>query len=420
MAEKAEETYGTYSTKLTTIKHSAVASWSGYGYQGQCAILHALKLLHADRDKVKDYFLSLESYEDFAIMDANKKIVSLHQCKCFSMAVDFTSECQKISDKREYYHNKLGICSNDVPCFFHSNIAPSKPLVCDVKAYEFQPNQTICSSDQIMPLIEAIVKNYMEKYNLGWSEKEKVCVLTNVISTNVSKMHELKNIRGDSFWEIATDKGNWISFSNIIEELEKPDSPIMSDTLRAISSRNSINKSMTERLNDDRDDAHFYQKEVLVNKFLNGLNAIDCDSLVSVIKRLHPHVEWAENCVDELRAPEKGYVLYNLLTSTQELADYKTIFWREEAVLESPSTLGHYRRSIKYAEIIRRNPTLALLYDYRWIVGDFNESVDNIMDMAPSMVDSETAETLERITRPSKLGLLSIKDKNEEYVKNHS
>ena len=34
MAEKAEETYGTYSTKLTTIKHSAVASWSGYGYQG--------------------------------------------------------------------------------------------------------------------------------------------------------------------------------------------------------------------------------------------------------------------------------------------------------------------------------------------------------------------------------------------------
>lgn len=421
MAEKAEETYGTYSTKLTTIKHSAVASWSGYGYQGQCAILHTLKLLLEDRDKVKDYYLSLESYEDFAIMDANKKIVSLHQCKCFSAAIDFTSECKKISDKREYYHKELRICAEDVPCFFHSNITPTTSLTCGVRAYDFQPGQTTCDADKVMKQIENTVADYMKKYSVASSEKDKASILANMIVNKVSDIHQKKSADNSDFWTIATDSGSWIPFVDIRNELENTDRTIHSEIILAIASRNSINTCMTKCLNEDRDDADFAKKEYLVNKFLNGLNSLNLELLVYVIRRIHPHVEWTEDCVDELRAPEKGNYLYKLLTTTtQELTDYKALLWREEGVLESPSTLGNDRPAIKNAEKIRKNPSLAFLCDYRWIVGDFNESVDNIMDKAPSMVDSETAETLERITRPSKLGLLSINDKNKEYVKNHS
>lgn len=361
MAEKAEEIYGTYRTKLTTIKHSAMASWSGYGYQGQCAILHAIKLLLEDRDKVKDYYLSLESYEDFAILDASKKIVSLHQCKCFSVAVDFTSECQKISDKREYYHKELKICAADVPCFFHSNITPATPLTCGVRVYDFQPGQTTCDADKVMEQIEDSVSNYMKKYGVASSEKDKANILANMIVNKVSEIHQKKNACNSDFWTIATDSANWISFVNIRNELENTDRAIKSETIRAIASRNSINTYMTKCLNEDRDDANFAKKESLVNKFLSGLNSLDLELLVNVIRRIHPHVEWTENCVNELRSPEKGNNLYKLLTSTQELTDYKALLWREEGVLESPSTLGNDRPAIKNAEKIRKNPSLAFL-----------------------------------------------------------
>jgi len=420
MAETAEETYGTYGTKMTTIKHSAVASWSGYGYQGQCAILHALKLLYKDRERFKDYYLSLESYEDFAIMDASKRIVSLHQCKCFSSSVDFTSECQKMSDKREYYHKELKICTENVPYLFHSNRTPTTPLTCGVSAYEFQPGQTTCDADKVMEQIEEAVKNYMMKYGFASSETDRASILANMIAANVSKIHQKKNDANSNFWTIATDSDNWISFKDIQKELEKTDGAIKSETIRAIASRNTINAQMTKCLNYHRSDADFAIKETLINKFLNRLNSLDLALLVNVIRRLYPHVEWTENCVVELRSTEKVNNLYKLLTSTQELTDYVNLSWVEEGILESPSTLGQDQISTIHAVNIRNNPTLALLYDYRWIVGDFNESVDNIMDTAPSMVDSETTETLERITRPSKLGLLSITDKNAEYVKNHS
>ena len=59
---------------MSDVPHTAIGSWSGYIYQGICATYHVLKLYY-----VKDYTLSLDSYEDFSIFDSADKIVSLHQ-----------------------------------------------------------------------------------------------------------------------------------------------------------------------------------------------------------------------------------------------------------------------------------------------------------------------------------------------------
>lgn len=420
MAEAEDKTYGTYNTNLTTIMHSAVPNWSGYGYQGQCAMLHAVKLLLDDRDKVKDHYLSLESYEDFAIMDAAEQIVSLHQCKCYSAPVDFTGECQKISDKREYYSKVLHKCAENVPSFFLSNITPTKALSCGVEAYEFKPGQTTCDADKVIEQIESTVADYMVKYGVARSEKAKTCVLANMVEAKVNEMHANKSTTTD-FWKIATDKIYWIPFAAIIETLEAPDDAIKSETLRAMASRNAINTHVTKCLNDDRNDADFAQKEVVVHKFLNRLNSLDNDTLIKIIRRLHPHVEWNENGTVELRSSDKGNNLYTLLTSTGELHDYSSLSWNEEGNLETPSTLGKDRKSVRHAEAVRKSPVLAFLRDYRWIVGNIDESIDNIMEEAPSVTDPDAAASSDRITKPSKLGLLSIDDKNTpDYVKNHS
>ena len=414
-------TYGTYNTPLTTIQHSALPNWSGYGYQGQCAMLHAVKLLLEDRERVKGYYLSLESYEDFVILDENEQIVSLHQCKCYSAPEDFTDECQKMSDKRQYYSNKLGKCAADVPCYFLSNITPSKPLICNVKAYEFQAGISTCDAGKVLELIVSNLTAYMAKYNCQRSEQTKASVLTSIVEDNVFQMHQKKNEGGQSFWQIATAKNNWIPFTNIISAIENPDDAIKSEALRAMAARSAINTHVTKCLNDDRNETDFAKKEELVNKFLNGLNSMDANTLISVVRRLYPHVEWNENNTAEFRGSEKGENLYRLLTSTEELHDYDKLSWNEDGILETPSTLGQSRSSVHFAERIRKNPVLAFLCDYRWIVGHIDNSIDNIMESAPNVTDPVTTDEPERITRPSTLGLLSVNDKNDpDYVKNHS
>lgn len=390
-----------------------MASWSGYSYQGQCAILHALILLLNDKDAVKDHYLSLESYEDFAIMDAGGRIVSLHQCKCYSSSADFTDECQKMSDKREYYSKKLHICDENVPCYFHSNITPSQPLTCDVKAYEFLPDHTTCDLGDILKQIREKVVAYMKKYGCSASEDTKTNLLVNMVERNVASMHEKKQSNSADSWTIATDKNNWIPFSAIIEELEKTDCIINSEELRAIDARIAINTYMSECLIEDINDSDYASKETIVNEFLNRLNSLDCGSLITVIRRFNPQVEWNETCVAELRSPEKSYNLYTLLTSTPMLSDFTTFSWNEEGTLETPSTLGRERKPIKYAERIRKNSSIAFLRDYRWIVGNIDETIEDIMDKAPSILDSSRNKEEERITRPSKLGLLSINDKKD-------
>ena len=420
MAEVEEKKYGTYKTKLTTIKHSAVPSWSGFGYQGQCAVFHAVKLLNQDKDAVKDYYLSLESYEDFAIMDAAGQIVSLHQCKCYSDPVDFTDECQKMSDKREYYSKELHKCTEDVPCYFLSNVMPTKALVCDIKAYEFKPGQTTCNADKVREEIESVVSDYMITYSCARSEKTKASVLVSMVEQKVAEMHQKKSATTD-FWQIATDRSNWIPFVDIIAALEAPDDAIKTEILRAIAARNAINTHVTKCLGDEVDEVDFPQKEIIVNRFLNALNGMCDDALILAIRRLHPHVEWNENGTVELRSSDKGENLYTLLTSTREVDSYSTLSWNDGGVLETPSTLGYSRKSVHLAKAIRESSVLAFLRDYRWIVGNIQGSIDNIMIEAPAVTDTDARGELERITRPSKLGLLSIEDKNDsDYVKNHS
>lgn len=422
MSENVEkvEKYGTYKTNVTTIKNSALAQWSGYGYQGHCAIHHALRLLNSDKEKAKNYLLALESYEDFAIMSDDERIVSLHQCKCYSNSTDFTDECKKISDKREYYCNELNVADLNVPSFFHSNVTLAKALVCNVKTYEFDTGKTTCGADEIFELIQNEAAKYMTANNCSGSDNIKAHALVHLVNAKVAVLHSMKSTT--DFWTVATTKSNWIPFSKIIDVLEGNDDLIQSETLRAITARNTINLYMGICLSDDMDEPNFATKERIVNRFLNAFNSLDGADLVEVVRRLNPHVEWNEECADDMKAPEKGKSLYTLLTSVnKEMSDYGNFQWNECGVLESPSTIMNDRSVVKKALEIRKCTSQSFLMDYRWVVGNITESLPNIYDLAVKVTDGGTDDKMyDRITHPAKLGLLSIDDKNDgNYEKNN-
>jgi len=58
-----------HSIPATPAPHSAVHIWSGFLYQGQVALYHALKLISEDFQSAKNYHLQLDSLDDFAIFN---------------------------------------------------------------------------------------------------------------------------------------------------------------------------------------------------------------------------------------------------------------------------------------------------------------------------------------------------------------
>ena len=56
--------------------NTAISSWSGFVYQGKVAIYHVLKEINNP-----NFTLQLDSLDDFAILDANGNIISMHQVK---------------------------------------------------------------------------------------------------------------------------------------------------------------------------------------------------------------------------------------------------------------------------------------------------------------------------------------------------
>lgn len=76
--------------------------------------------------------------------------------------------------------------------------------------------------------------------------------------------------------------------------------------------------------------------------------------------------------------------------------------------------MGSDMEPVEYCSKIATNTSLPpeLLRDYDWIVGCFDESVDDILGIA-STITRITPIDYDDITKTRKTGLLSIKDKND-------
>ena len=180
-----------YNTPLSTIENTAVASWSGFVYQGLCALHHTLMLLKSDWDLAIGKYLSLEAYEDFAILDSTCKIESLHQCKCYSSPSDFTNECKKMADKEFYWKNvKRALSDAYKGMFFHSN--QDNTLDCGVKAYTFFSGKTKIGPFEIYALVEVVVQDILKCRRIAGSSNAKTTIVGTITDAQLTKIAEYK------------------------------------------------------------------------------------------------------------------------------------------------------------------------------------------------------------------------------------
>lgn len=397
-----------YKTPLATIENTAMSSWSGFVYQGLCALHHTLMLLKNDWDMAICKFLSLEAYEDFAILDTKSKIESLHQCKCYSSSTNFTEECKKMADKEYYWRNYKSMLSDSyIGMFFHSN--QDNILDCGVKAYTFIADKTKSGPNEIYALIEDAVREILQCKSIAGSSNAKTCRLILEISKHVSHIHTecIKN-SGLSF-KIAVGLPMPIKvFADILENpQEQYTKEERIETCRYYMIMALKSRAMTKPGVDI----------AKMDMFVSKVESLTQMELQNFVRRIYPDMDiTASNFnIGEIINTSRTNFLFNVIDRVTSPLNLASLDWTDSAGgRQSPSTIGKDKDPEEYCVDIINNPYASdLRRDYRWIVGDIEYSVDSIEEGA-NIITRVIPTDYNDVTQANKIGLKDIKSKNDE------
>lgn len=409
MAEN-QETYGPNKSSMSKILFCAVSSWGGFIYQGCCALCVALELILDDMDKVKSNFLNIEGYDDFAILDKDKHILSFHQAKCYKSEHDFKKDMALMEDKRVYWCEK-GVCAKDALLKFHSN----QTVTChhNVEQYEYSNGKKNLTTGKVLNLLKDLVDNISEQKEWPGNTEAKVDCLISLMDKKVSFLDDESKKQGTDRLKLSIEKS--IAFAEIIEILQKDETGAsIDDRRRTISFYLNIN--LRERILEETDETVDSSN---VEHFLDVYNKLAKIEKENFLKRLFPHydVEGRRTNIGNLTNEEVANYLYNVLTQT-EVMNLDRLHWEENEQLLSPSVLGKSKPSKNYCGMIaknRGNLPPELLRDYRWIVGDVTETIQDLLEEA-HLINAIGAEDYKNIVKSRKVGLLTIKDKNDGNI----
>jgi len=409
MAEN-QERYGPNQSTMSKILFCAVSSWGGFIYQGCCALCVALEQIKDDMDNVKSNFLNIEGYDDFAILDKDKHILSFHQAKCYKSEHDFETDMALMEDKRAYWCEK-GICTKEALLKFHSNLVVSCHH--NVEQYEYSNGKKNLTSGNVLELLGDLVGKISEQNEWPGSTEAKVGGLISLMDKKVSFLDDESKKQGTDRLKLSIEKS--IAFAEIIEILQQTATKFsIDDRRRTISFY--LNLNLRERILEETDETVDCSK---IEHFLDAYNKLPKIEKVNFIKRLFPHydVEGRRTNIGNLTNDEVANYLYNVLTQTKVM-NLDRLHWEEKEQLHSPSVLGKSKPSRNYCGMIaknRDNLPPELLRDYRWIVGDVTETIQDLLEEA-HLINAIDVEDYKSIVKTRKVGLLTIKDKNDGNI----
>lgn len=187
---------------------SAIASWSGFIYQGKIALYHCIQLLIND-DSQTDH-LKVESLDDFVVYDSKGKALSLHQVKA-------KVDCQRskysaaIKQAAELAAPSIG---NDTKRWFHvarklddfSPYTPTDTTQSEVEFYRYSDGLQYLQLDQVNDKLEKVVSDYLAKTKLNSSPlliQYKLGLLYTLLDTKVISAHAKIHLDGELKFDAA-------------------------------------------------------------------------------------------------------------------------------------------------------------------------------------------------------------------------
>jgi len=204
---------------ISKFTYSAIGSWSGYIYQGMCAVYAVLNAILKEYDangnltKIRDYLLYLDAYDDFSIHNENNQAISLHQCKLYKKAQGFEEAQQQLLETKRYWVEQ-NVCDEDTVVYFHSNQSPN--LIDGLSSFQDFEGNASFDADTLNQKIRSLIAKIFEVQGVVRSQNRVYNALISGIDTQVIKIHRRSLEQRKALQEIAIDKDSAIPFNKII------------------------------------------------------------------------------------------------------------------------------------------------------------------------------------------------------------
>lgn len=386
------------------IINSAIGSWSGFIYQGLCGLLVALKMILEKREECEDYCLQLDGYEDFSILDADQKIVSLHQCKCVKGKTNYDEELVKMKEIRDERDNLRG----DVKSFFHCNAKVTIPAGLEIEAYPFADGKTNCEPKDIKPILSSVISSLKQP---DAQTEQILAKLESLVNSNVLNTQQISFDSKRKLNAIAREQ--YIPFKDIYEictsymiTLSKEDilTQIKTRYIEQFHKRIDVNGGM---------DKNPHIEQVIV-KFAN----MNEEEMKKFMQRINPRkpFEYTLSGIVDFCSDDQINLFYNLIRDYPVAPD--ELHWITKNSKQTPSTLSDTQEiELTCREIYDNRANFDAMWIYDWFVGRIDgetdgESIQNIYEYTTPITDVEPNDRdVMNIFKEKKVGIMSLKDK---------
>lgn len=392
--------------------HTAIANWAGFAYQGLCGVYHALILIKEDRESYKDYSISIDVYEDFAILNAAGLVVSLHQCKDVKSTTNFLDEQKKMKNKFGQYQSK-GWLAEGCRMFFHS----ATQVHCEegIEAYPYHNGATYCSPNDILRLIEEMIKDILPSDS---DISTIVAILAAMVDAKVLYVHDVMHHTNELQKHVARRKAK-IYFHDIVDVLFHTIYFTLPETDYFPFIRSKYSLEWLQLMSEAEEEELKVDKPKMENyiTFLRNMGSVEGMELLT---RILPHekIAYSGNSLFRVVSPEKSSALFYVLHKINQPLEADNFDWLVNNHRLTPTAVvANTDIEMKHAcrQIIDNCANLDCLREYDALVGNVHHSIDSISSETQlfSRMKKEGDERLHRsIFYTKDIGIKSIDDVN--------
>lgn len=395
--------------------NSAIGSWSGYIYQGMCAVYVALDHIRkaynsgGSTNQLEGYKLYLDAYDDFSVHNENGQAISLHQCKLYKQSKSF-DEAQKLLVATKADLVQKSICTEDTTKYFHSNQQPR--LIEGVSFFEDFEGDKSFNADILSLKISRIIAKIFEDQGIERHRMRVYNALISWVDTKVTAIHGLYLKEKRYLYEIATHPNSGIPFSEIISILFLDDFAayprkdfyrlLKYDFLHSI--KDEIESSYESE--DDWEGGDPKHIQILVDS-IGNMPIVDFEHIV---QRLLPveHIRPCEKSKENVCNSSIAQELIQLVAS----CNFKLrpeVDWCERSKRQAPIAVKHLSLSKVCRQLYQNRANLDCLREYNTLVTkDGNEFITDIRDKVSTINQIDKSDSDENIFKTKKVGLLSV------------
>jgi len=410
-------------TKIIEYPHTAITTWSGFVYQGKVALYHVLNLLNTENFNSARK-LQLDSFEDFAILDSQGSILSLHQVKAlkaehYGSYTDAFLKLKNRAQEKNCNSAKFHLAKNIVNfdnTDFNTNYNP-------IELYKYGVEK-FCIVDEIDEKIEDIIKLLLaQKHPTDPSKQSTEYALKTrnycdeIVLKKVLSIH--KTVHDNLMKDVEAAYIQTIPFADFISILE-----------------DDLNQ---KDLGDDyyfhllRSDLFSYYQDYCIqnesisegdlkklSSCLNELAGLDKVQLTKFIRNLMPHRKFKFETLGDYKnstftKPEIQEAFLHILNNLKEPNYSGNSYWSWHADGKSYTPTNINSASLAKNRIcsdIRLNANesdLDIMFENNCLI-TLGIDVDSVLNEAPSLIQSPESDLEEgnHIMTGNKVSLISI------------